>query len=777
MSTFEQSKGLFNQTHFTIIEIDLPSVGGECTIGGLPGFGTPLSCDQSSDGITTYKFTQASAPMLPENGILRLVKSISENPAKLNSGRGLSSRGTGSIKLFDMTGKDPNPNAPGVTDEIKSQGGYLAKMAARNNFTNRALRIKNYRTEIDGTIDLLNGAQVRHFIIDSFDAGKNGEWTIKFKDELARVNIGETVWPLPLEGFLINDITDSQTTFNVDPNVDYQAAQAIRIGDELMKITSVSDIGTGTANITVQSRGTPINYTNTLSFTDKDEHSLGDEIFVCEVSDDEVIDSLLSRILIDIGVDASYIPLSEWAAEVATWHPNSKINTIWIESEDTADVMEKILSYFMIDMWFDPVSRLIKISAISTWQESTASLIEGNQIDFESISRKSEEALRATRALVFYDKRKLTDDDDIESYKKASLFAQTELETADQFGEAKTKKFDPSVVLDTDSANLLVNRWVNRYSNPFSFTWTTQERKLSFDVGDVVDIQDLSTVDFAGLPVATSRAQVTSIRPSYTGDGREYKISALAYLPNFETGSEFVISGNILNYINLYNEYAGAPPGVVEVTFIFDGTTTGTTGNSLPAIRAGAFAAGSVINIILINGADLQAAGGKGGTGGGGFYEFEVPDWIRTEPTNGADGGVVYDAEGVTTNIYFSGPTGNVNHPTADGYLRAPSGGAGGFSATLTTPLNSSTAGNGGAGGSGRSAGLGGSGGVVQAGAFTDNGDAGAAASEVGPFGIDGANNNAFGGAAGSGVVDSGATVTFYGDTTLRYINGNGDHV
>jgi hypothetical protein len=777
MSTFEQSRGLLKQTHFTVVEIDLPSVTGTCTIAGEPGFGTPLSCDQPSDGITTYKFTQDSAPLLPESGILRMIKSISETPAKLNSGRGLSSRGTGSVSMFDITGKDPNPNAPAVTAEIKAQGGYLAKLIARNELTNKNIRIKNYRVEVDGTIDLLNGAETRHYIIDSVVKSKSAEYSFKFKDELSRVNIDESVWPLPLEGFLVNDITDTQTTFNVDPNVTYLIADTIRISDEFMKITGVANIGTGTANITVQTRGNPIIYTNQLTKTLRDEHSLGDEIFVCEVSDAERIDTLLKRILVDIGVDASYIPDAAWAAEIDLWHPTTLINTIWFESVDTAETLEKILTDYMIDMWFDPVARLVKITAISSWQESTSSLNEGNQIDFESITTKREESLRSTRALAIYDKTLLASDNGIENFSKASLFVRTELESTDVFGEPKTKKFNYSVLLDKDGADLLVNRWVNRYSDPVAYNWTTQERKLTFNTGDVVDVTDLSTVDFAGAANSISRAQITSIRPSYTQYGREYKVTGLSYEPNFVTGTEIIITGNASD-INLYIQYAGAPSAVVDLTFIFDASLVGSTGNSLPAIRAGAFAAGSKITIIMVNGADLQAAGGGGGKGGGGFYDPKF-GWLIVQPESGIQGGIVYNAEGVTTDIYFSGATGNANYPTADGYIRAPSGGAGGFSGFLTDPPDSSNSGgSGGKGGGGRSVGLGGQGGsAVVTTSDVRVGTTGQVGSVAGPWGLSGANNNATGGLAGSGVVDDGATVTFFGDTPTRYINGNGDHV
>ena len=142
-------------------------------------------------------------------------------------------------------------------------------------------------------------------------------------------------------------------------------------------------------------------------------------------------------------------------------------------------------------------------------------------------------------------------------------------------------------------------------------------------------------------------------------------------------------------------------------------------------------------------------------------------------PGNGLSGGLVYDAQGVDTDIYFSGATPSITYPVADGYIRAPSGGAGGFF-IAGLPGEPGIGGN---GGDGRSAGLGGDGGkfgtvpvLALSGA---NGEIDGSGSG---WGNTGANNDAAGGLAGSGVIDNGATVNFFGDTPARYINGNGSH-
>ena len=771
MSTFEQSKSIYNQTHFTIVEIDVPVVEGAPN-----GFGTPISTGLPSNAVRTYKFTTIDAPLnMTESGILRTIKSISETPAKLNIDKGLASRGTGTVTIADSFGKDPNPDGAEVTQEVINQGSFLSKLVSRNELTNKDLRIKNYRVEIDGTVDLENGAQTRHYIIESVNPSKSGDWSFSLKDELSRINIGESVWPLPLEGFLRSDVDNSVTGWAVDANVSYQINDSIRISEEVCKILAVSDIGTGSASITVQARGSSITYTNTLTRTRADEHSAGDEIFVCEVSDNERLDDLIERILIDVGVDASFIPKADWAAEVDEWHPSTRVNTLWLESKSTSDVLKEILTNYMLDLWFDPVAREVKLSAISAWKESVASISEGNEIDFETVNRKRNEGLRSTRALVVYDKPFLTGPNEVTSFSKSSIFKRENLETDDLFGEIKTKNFEFTSVIDKDSADLLVNRWVNRFSNPADYSFKTQERKLDFDVGDIVDISVQSEVGFDGLATSTARAQITSIKPNYTQYGRDYSITALSYEPVFATGSEVVITGNTED-INLYIQYAGAPSAPVEITFVFDGAICGSAGNGIPAIKAGAFPAGSKLIIILANGADLMAKGGDGGDGGGAEFDTESGSFVYFPPTkDGLDGGIVFDAQGVDCDIYFSGATPSANFPSADGYIIAPSGGDGG----LDPDTIGLSGGDGGNGGNGRGVGVGGNGNalVIRSETYSGiSGDNGTDDRNAGGFGLPGANNNATGGAAGSGVLDNGGTVVFFGDTPQRYINGNGDH-
>jgi len=712
---------------------------------------------------------------MPESGILQCIKSINETPAELKLFKGLAQRGSISITFIDNPNKDPNPLSPAVLAGIPGGDTFFGKLDARNIFNDKELRVKNYRIEADGTIDLVNGAETRYYICSDLNAGKNSQWTLKGEDELAIVNIDDAVWPPQQEGYLRNAVSVSANIFDVDPNINYQVDDTIRLGGELCKITGALNIGGPSALITINVRGGTIDYTNEISKTRTESHAAGDEIFPCEVADNERLDDMLERILLDIGINAARIPKADWTAEIDEWHPSTRLNTLWFEAEDVGTVIEKILTDFNLNLWFDPVAREIKLSAISVWKESDQQLIEGDQIDYDSIKKTKEKNLRATRASVNYKKLYLTDNDDVASYKKRSSFARTELEVPALYGKPKTKIFDSSFLLDEDSANLLTQRHVSRYLDPASFTWKTQERKRTFKTGDIVDVITDSSVGFSGLPTTGLRAQITQVKPVYKTTGREYDVKGFVYEPVFATGSEVVISGNIED-INLYIQYAGAPSQAVEITFILDGVSSGSTSRNTPSIRAGAFPVGSKIILIMANSADLQAKGGDGGRGQG--AEFNTGDgWLYgPPPQDGEDGGTVIDAEGVDMDIYFSGATPSAAYPVAEGSITAPSGGSGGFSANVITE----TAGAGGKGGDGRRAGPGGANAqiLIQA-EVVDTSSAGADGTDdlnTGSFGLPGDNNNAFGGIAGSGVVDNGGTVTFFGSDALNYTNGNGDH-
>jgi hypothetical protein len=802
MASFESTRSQFTQEHFEVFELDLPVITGTCTQGAANGFGTPLTCDQAwTSEYKTYKFTNENAPLLSGGSIYRYITKIIENPTELKPGNGLSARGSLTVTLRDFVA-DPNEGTAGVTTAVKTQGTFLGKLNARQIMENKTARLKLYRVQSDGSIDLAGGAETHHYIVESFSSNDNGTWTVQCKDVLSLANLDEKTWPPTAGGSLRTDINAATNIIPVAAGVDYSATFAIRIGDEFFRVTGFDATDPVNPFLNVAARGSTINAPVSgvfLTQTTADSHNAGDEVFICDLSDNETIDSLITRVLIASDFDTALIPAAALAAEVAEWHPNDKINTLHSEAEDVNDVLNKILTGFLMDLWFDQIDNEIKLSAISVWKESSSTLTEGKQIDAYTLKKTASESLRASRALVIYDKRNLADNDDVSSFTKAAQNANNQIISEALFKEHKDKRFDNNTFIGTNAANLLVQRTVARFSyTPFNYSGISQERFLSFNgvrvkTGDVINLSAKSIQSPNGLPASDRRAQITKIKPNYTNLGRTYNVTAMSYEAAFDNNSEIVIDEPIGNGFSLHTR-AGGPAQPVTITFILDGSFS----SGPVSFVAGGFAATSKIILILVNGFDGQADGGIGGFGESLFFDSQTSQWISNGPAqNGFAGGIVYDAQEIDTDVYFSGATPSTAFPTADGFIRAPGGGGGGGPA-IGMGTNDATGygGHGGGGGAGRIPGTGGIGGIdaggsrpVVAGTAGQSGDttgAGGAGGtgtptsggNAGNWGIAGASvtGGGSGGAAGSGIKDSGATVTLFGSSATRYINGQGDH-
>lgn len=774
--TFESTRRLPTQEHFYIIEVDLPIITGTCEItAGNEGYGTPLSCPvqdgTSAVATKTYYFATPNAPLLDISPVYRCVNGISEQATELTPGKGLAIRGRATINFVDFTG-DPNPERAS-TQAIKNQGTFFGKFEARNVFENKEVRIKKYRKTAN--VDLVNDAETSYFVGRSLSSTGKGAYSLTCADELSKVEFDQSKYPLKQDSFLRQSIDDVVTAIPVDTETDWNQVPTpyvIRIGDEFMTVLSVSNNQAANASLTVKGRGIqvgPPEYSDVLTFSRKEEHDAGDEVFICKAFSQANIADVLEDMLLNANIPSSIIPIADWYDEIALWHGSNFISTIFYESEPTNNALLKVLEPYLLDMWNDPIDREIKLSAISQWQESSMTLTEGKEIDYESISTKQLEDMRFSQAFISYDKPYLSDPDEPASFKKASLAVRSEVETEELYGDPKVKQFENSYVVDIPAADLLVQRYVQRFGfTPVQYSWMTQERFLEFKVGDVVNVISSETQGIDGLPDTNTRAQITKIQPTYSEFGREYKVDALTYQSAATSGggnTVFTISGGA--DLNLFIQ-AGAPALPVDVTFILDGGNYLSTNAAIPAIRAGSFAAGSTITIILRDAANWQAKGGQGGDGNG---------------QNGFDGGICYDADSIDTDIYLGGadPEGG----TASGFLRAPGGGGGGGN------LFSLTSGGGGGGGAGNFVGLGGQvvnniapsfpggdGTIIGVGGQGGEGDGSAGDGGAGGnWGQNGFNstNGGLGGLAGKGLVKDGATVTLFGSNATNFINGSGE--
>lgn len=799
--SFADNQHLATQEHFHLVKITLPIVTGKCDLApGVPGYGTPLTC-KIKDGTSAiaekvYTFCTPNTPVtLPITPLYRCVTSINETPTELTSGRGLSPRGRANIKFADFGFNDPNLETM-AGRAARDQGTFLGKFKRRNIFENKQIEIIKYR--VADNINLATDGESTFYEGRELNNLGSGKFELTAADHLSKIDFDNIQFPPSIGGALRSDISFIDTVIPVDSNTDWLAKPlpyVIRVGDELMTVNAVVNNKLANAWLEVEMRGQPIGHPRQwqtrLSATRNLEHSSGDEVFICYTADGAPVAQVIKDMLLHSGVDDAAIPYADWLAEIAVWLPGDlgKISTVLHDEKDVNGQLDQLVSNFMLDLWSEPASGTIKLKAVSQWQETVATLVDGVGINAGSMSVQELEDMRYNEATVKWGKIYLTDDDNQKYYKGVSVAERQELAAPELYGRSKRHRFDASGWLSKPSADLLVSRFVQRYGHtPILRSWITEERFRTFSVGDVVQPVSPEFVGFDGLPDKNVRAQVIKIQTVYGPYGRYYKVDALTYAAETNGNSAFTITGGV--EINLFIA-VGAPPGVVDLTILLDGVFS-STGPVIPAIRAGGFAPGSTLTLIGVNGADLGAKGGDAGQGMSTSLDPEMNRWIQeTASEDGKNGGLVYAADGIDTTIHLSGTTDT--GITANAFLRSPGGGGAGVKSPTALQLGGNgIGGDGGGGGAGNSIGIGGeagkiiengTGGSVDGSPGTDGTTTGVGGIRGGQFAGDGGNwgqpgtdsTDKKGGAAGRGIEKGGAVVKIIGATAGRFINGIGE--
>lgn len=665
------------QRHFILYEIQLPYCTVCTPVEGLTqSFHTPVTCQESSD--STYSLWLCDGKKTPvgvnpptpaitgknvlNSTVFRLVTSASETTAKLKAGEGVASRGTMTLTCADAQG-DPGP----IT--FTDSGTFFGKLMARNILQNRKIISHKYSI-VDGTATEVESST--HFI-ENVQLTK-GVFTLKAKDALKDIEAWGEKFPAVSDVTLTADIDASTTTIPVTDASGFAINDVFRIEEELFYITNIVS-----NDLTVAARGTSlVNGSNVIYRTNVSSHDSGSTVQKCYTMNNRLLSDVFSDIFDAIGLTA-YKDYTQWNDEISQWTSQAYQFGVMSEPMEASKILDNLCSSYIIDMWLDQPSQKVKISATTAWKESIRILAEGNDIQDLKISQ--EDALRVSRCFLYNGKDYQAESDEPIYYKRITSASDLASETTDFYGSPKEKDLGFSPWITGGSAQTTVSRYVQRFSkSPKTITFSIEERKLgSTGLSDVVDIVSRDTQTPSGEYLQSrDRAQIVRIQPDLKSIGRKYNVTALSYVPLIESGGGplvITLSGSLLD-VNLYSR-AGAPAAAVDVTFVFDGCTIGSS-DGTPSVRAGAWPGGSTIKIICINNTKWSAKGGNGGIA----YAARPRNAVNSIAGNGTNGNNSYQSDGVPTDIYL-------NYGTVDGYptsaeLYAAGGGGGGTYASAT---------------------------------------------------------------------------------------------
>lgn len=655
----------FSQYQYSLYELKLPY----CTVCtpelGVTGtWHTPITCVESSNATYSLWFTTQDAPTVAQpsasisgksilnSKIFKCVTSASESTPLIKPGKGMSSRSTISLSLADFDG-DPGPI------NFSDEGSFFGKLLARNVLDGKELKVYNYSIadgvtyEVSTAIYFIESAQI-----------SNSQIKITGKDALKDIEAFGQQVPEPSIVTLTSDINDSTTTIPVTDGSYLVAGDRFVIGDEIFRVVSVS---VNTITSATRGEGLTNGDGTTVYETTASEHASGDTVQKGILYNKVFLSNALQDIYDDVGLSA-YVDFTQWDDEISEWSSSAFLYGIITEPTEAIDLIDQMLQVYQVDMWLDQDSQKVIVSAVSAWKQAIRTISELN--DIQKLKIKTQPNQRFSRSYITHKKPFQALSDDKENYTKYTTYTDVATEVSDLYGSVKLFEFDPCPWISDSSATQLVSRFVQRFSDPpRELTFNIEERKLlDTKLGDVVDIISRDTQ----LPDGTEygariTAQITQLKPIVNGIGRMYAAKALSYIPLIDTGGGplvIFISGTVFD-LNLYDR-AGAPNAAVDVTFVLQGATVGSSDTPY-AMRAGGFASGSTIKIICTESTIWSAKGGAGGD-------------VRVGRTNsfvsqGGSGDNSYYADGITTSIYLN--YGTVDTYVTDSTFYAAGGGAG----------------------------------------------------------------------------------------------------
>jgi hypothetical protein len=610
----------------------------------------------------------------------------------------------------------------------------------------------------------------RDYILETFSQTAGGV-TITGKDPLKLASNDRAKAPRESKGSLLNAISDTETTFLLQPSgigdAEYPASNGIiRIGDEVMLYTTRS--GDSISGLT---RG----YYN----TDISAHSENDTVQLCLLYDGQTVDAIDSDLLINYAnVDPSYIPSASWAAEVSDAFIVTYTALI-TEPVGVQELLEEFAQSAPHYLYYDERVNQIQLKALKPPPSDAVQLnYEGNFLGGSTSVTDKQDMRISTVICRFGIINPVKDLDETSNYRAA--YVRVDTNSVANYGQEAYKIVNSRWIASDNqtAAVLMAARVGRRFSDaPRQFNCSLDAKDADVWAGDDVLAQtDLIEQAGGGFPYLNYQVISASEKQNF-----DYQLLEHTYGPALpqDEGVEdpdvrlvYIATeidqlkddvGNVRTLRQYYEDIYGTDPleAQLDVRFIFNANAVaGSSDNTQYAVRTGAWPELTTPILIQNNGL-IVGKGGFGGNylqqGGDGGPALQLQANIRLNNLNTIGGG---GGGGTGGQFTESGTT-----------CRAGGGGGAGYTTGLASGDTSVTPGNatvsiqpaqngtnklGGNGG--QSQGL--AGGIVIKANGTDGGNLGLAGD---PNLIDGVN----GGAAGKAIDLNGFTITYINTGTI----------
>lgn len=552
--------------------------------GGRKCFNSITTCQDLPNytrGVLTLRFCQNGA-FVPNDGNywFPYLTNASITPASINPGGGNRNRSAlGTRATLTATFSD-HPHSDRIVDKYRDErvsgaaqqdgigydpitrSTFWAKFRSRNQYLlNRPIRHYSGYIKDGGIVDIIR----RDFVVTGFDGPNNqGSVSIQGKDILALTTSDKAMAPVASEGRLTSDITDSATSFLINPvgaGAGYPASGTVRIDGEAMTYTRIGD----NFNVT----------RSTADGTIPAEHKAGAKVQLCLRFSAQRPDDIVKILLRDFsGISEDYLDLANWAAEIDSFLPRL-YSTLITEPVKVSDLLSEITQEIGFYIWFDERANLVRLRALRPAEgDEVVSLDDLSNFVSGSVSVGDDSDQLVTDVVVNYARIDPTKDQQEPANYRASEIVSAAAEKGEDRNRGGKTLTIYSRWIDAAGGQEAIDlgeRIIRRYSRPpkrVSFQLHAKDRDVW--IGSFATATTRLSVTDEGLPLPLN-IQVISAKETKLGSVYSYSGQQFFSEPTPDANDRVIrISADMFN-VNLralHDAQFPPPVGSESVTFI-----------------------------------------------------------------------------------------------------------------------------------------------------------------------------------------------------------------
>lgn len=484
-------------------------------------------CEPAADLPRAFTFADAGLPVF-----LPFLRSVTHSPSLPDPGESLGLRAQLDVQLLDAPHHDIGLDKY-VTERAfdpQAAGLMLRKLRVRfPHYLGRRLRwYQGYLTDSPAPADF----RVREYIIERFEGpDTRGRVRIVAKDLLKLLDDERAQAPMKSRGELATAFAEAAaiTTIDVDTSdtaeYDLKAGETedyVRIGNEVFTYTGVTVVDADSVQLTGVTRAAPSPYV-----TEADDHELGDAVQRCRYFSGTVPE-VVEELLVDYaGIDASFLPTTDWDTEWTTWLAGNDIARLVTEPEGVRTLVNEIIgSTLTWAFWFDEIEQEIKYRAIrpADIDDVVVDLNDDQHLVADSIQIVDQPDYIRNEVQVLYGQIDPTARrDEVENYRRGLVVIDADSQSENELGQRRIKRvfarWHPS------SNDAVVRQFADRTLSARTKNLMTVEFKLdrkdeNIQTAQFADLTTIYLLNALGVP-NTTRVQV--LRVAAHGEAVTYR--------------------------------------------------------------------------------------------------------------------------------------------------------------------------------------------------------------------------------------------------------------